>query len=72
MTRAVMAISGNRMSTYAQISTSSDHERPQSGDSAKKDMWSSMLNSVASGKRLPEKNILVLGLFARGDLRNVC
>ena len=39
----------------------SDHERPKSGDSAKKDMWSSMLDSVASGKRLPEKSILVLG-----------
>ena len=24
-------------------------------------MWSSMLDSVASGKKLPEKNILVLG-----------
>lgn len=24
-------------------------------------MWSSMLDGVASGKRLPEKNILVLG-----------
>jgi dynein light intermediate chain 1, cytosolic len=50
------------MSAYAQISASSDHERPKSGDSAKKDMWSSMLDSVASGKRLPEKNILVLGM----------
>lgn len=26
-------------------------------------MWSSMLDSVASGKKLPEKNILVLGMF---------
>lgn len=24
-------------------------------------MWSSMLDSVASGKKLPEKNIIVLG-----------
>lgn len=38
---------------------------PKSGDAAKKDkdMWSSMLDSVASGKRLPEKNVLVLGKF---------
>jgi dynein light intermediate chain 1 len=66
-----MAISSNGMSTYTQISASSDHERPKSGDSAKKDMWSSMLDSVASGKRLPEKNIIVLGNSARGDLRNI-
>lgn len=28
----------------------------------KKNMWTSMLESVASGKRLPEKNLLVLGM----------
>ncbi|KUJ09858.1 uncharacterized protein LY89DRAFT_788095 [Mollisia scopiformis] len=50
----------NRTSTYTQVSTSSDHDRPKSAD-AKKDMWSSMLDSVATGKHLPEKNILVLG-----------
>ena len=55
-----MASSNNRTSTYTQVSTSSDHDRPKSAD-AKKDIWSSMLDSVASGKRLPEKNILVLG-----------
>ncbi|CZR63838.1 related to dynein light intermediate chain 2 [Phialocephala subalpina] len=49
--------SNNRTSTYT---TTSDHDRPKSAD-AKKDMWSSMLDSVASGKHLPEKNILVLG-----------
>lgn len=26
-----------------------------------KNLWTSMLGSVASGKRLPEKNLLVLG-----------
>ena len=55
-----MASSNNRASTYTQVSTSSDHDRPRSSD-AIKDMWSSMLDGVASGKRLPEKNILVLG-----------
>ncbi|RDW62133.1 hypothetical protein BP6252_11566 [Coleophoma cylindrospora] len=49
--------SNNRTSTYT---VSSDHDRSTTSDS-KKDMWSSMLDSVASGKRLPEKNILVLG-----------
>jgi dynein light intermediate chain 1 len=50
----------NRTSTYTQASTSSDLDGPKSAD-AKKDMWSSMLDSVATGKHLPEKNILVLG-----------
>jgi dynein light intermediate chain 1 len=54
-----MASSNNRTSTYTQVSTSSDYDRPKSAD--KKDLWSSMLDGVASGKRLPEKNILVLG-----------
>lgn len=31
----------------------------------KKDMWSSMLDRVANGKRLPEKNIIVLGWSVR-------
>ncbi|KAH9214011.1 dynein light intermediate chain-domain-containing protein [Leptodontidium sp. 2 PMI_412] len=52
--------SNNRTSTYTQVSTSSDHDRPKSADE-KKNLWSSLLDSVASGKRLPEKNILVLG-----------
>jgi hypothetical protein len=30
-------------------------------DASQKGIWSSMLDGVASGKRLPEKNILVLG-----------
>ena len=56
----------NRTSTYTQVSTSSD-DRPKSAD--KKDLWSSMLDGVASGKRLPEKNILVLGKAFEGWLR---
>ncbi|CRG87643.1 Cytoplasmic dynein 1 light intermediate chain 1 [Talaromyces islandicus] len=35
--------------------------RPSSKDGNKKNIWSSMLDNVASGKRLPEKNIVVLG-----------
>ena len=31
------------------------------GVEQKKNLWTSMLESVASGKRLPEKNLLVLG-----------
>lgn len=33
----------------------------KSEDTSKKEMWSSMLDSVASGKRLPERNVFVLG-----------
>lgn len=57
-----MANTRNRESLHTNASVSS-HDRPKSGDAANKDkdMWSSMLDSVASGKRLPEKNVLVLG-----------
>lgn len=50
-----MASNTNRFSTLTSASADSkDGEK-------KKDMWNSMLESVASGKRLPEKNLLVLG-----------
>ncbi|KAL8413238.1 hypothetical protein RB594_004749 [Gaeumannomyces avenae] len=50
-----MTSNANRFSTYTTVSADSkDGEK-------KKDMWNSMLESVASGKRLPEKNLLVLG-----------
>ncbi|KAG5291882.1 dynein light intermediate chain [Histoplasma ohiense] len=39
----------------------SQGSRPSSKDGAKNNIWSSMLDGVASGKRLPEKNLLVLG-----------
>jgi dynein light intermediate chain 1 len=39
------------------------NSRPTSKDGAKKNIWSSMLDGVASGKRLPEKNLLILGPF---------
>jgi hypothetical protein len=35
--------------------------RPQSSEESEDNMWSGLLDSVASGKRLPEKNVLVLG-----------
>lgn len=37
------------------------HSRPDSKDGSKKNIWSSLLDTVANGKRLPEKNVLVLG-----------
>lgn len=45
----------------ATTSNASNNDRPRSNEEADKDMWSSMLDSVATGKKLPEKNILVLG-----------
>ena len=37
----------------------------------KENIWSSLLDSVASGKRLPEKNLLVLGNTAPLISRNL-
>lgn len=57
-----MTANSNRFSTYTSTSVGTGSEGKK--DDQKKDMWSSMLDSVASGKRLPEKNILVLGAQA--------
>ncbi|KAJ1335762.1 dynein cytoplasmic 1 light intermediate chain [Microdochium nivale] len=54
-----MAANANRFSSYTSTSAGTGPEG-KDGEQ-KKDMWSSMLDSVASGKRLPEKNLLVLG-----------
>ncbi|KAI1417342.1 putative motor protein [Hypoxylon sp. FL1857] len=54
-----MTTNSNRFSTYTTTSVGTGSEGKK--DEQKKDMWSSMLDSVASGKRLPEKNLLVLG-----------
>ncbi|KAI1181195.1 dynein light intermediate chain-domain-containing protein [Nemania sp. FL0916] len=54
-----MTDNSNRFSTYTSTSVGTSSEERK--DDQKKDMWSSMLDSVASGKRLPERNILVLG-----------
>ncbi|KAH8701821.1 dynein family protein [Talaromyces proteolyticus] len=51
---------GSRMSTATQNS-GGPGSRPSSKDGNKKNIWSSMLDNVASGKRLPEKNIVILG-----------
>ncbi|EQB55088.1 dynein light intermediate chain [Colletotrichum gloeosporioides Cg-14] len=51
-----MTASANRVLTYTSASAGSDGRNGE-----KKDLWSSMLDNVASGKRLPEKNMIVLG-----------
>lgn len=55
------ATNTNRFSTYTSVSGGSEGKNGEQ----KKDMWSSMLDSVASGKRLPEKNLLVMGMPLR-------
>jgi dynein light intermediate chain 1 len=52
----------NRVSTYT---TGSGEPDGRNGEQ-KRNLWQSMLESVASGKRLPEKNILVLGMAIAG------
>ncbi|BDD59543.1 hypothetical protein MPDQ_001057 [Monascus purpureus] len=48
--------------TFSKSTVGSNNSRPSSKDGAKKNnIWSSMLDSVANGKRLPEKNLLILG-----------
>ena len=51
------------MSHYASAGQVTEGDRPKSHDVVKKEMWSSMLDGVASGKRLPERNIIILGEF---------
>ncbi|KAF2139092.1 uncharacterized protein K452DRAFT_311035 [Aplosporella prunicola CBS 121167] len=52
----------HRFSGYTHRSTGSDSAgRPHSSDGKQKNIWSSMLDGVSSGKRLPEKSLLVLG-----------
>lgn len=54
-----MTANTNRYSSYTAASSGSGSK---DGDKAeKRDLWTSMLHSVASGKRLPEKNIILLG-----------
>jgi hypothetical protein len=45
----------------ARTSDISNNDRQRTKE---ENMWSTMLDSVASGKKLPEKNILVLGPWA--------
>ena len=49
------------MMPRSRVSNIGPASRPRSKDENEKDLWSSMLDSVASGKRLPEKNLIVLG-----------
>jgi len=40
------------------------NDRPSSRDTDKEELWKPMLDKFSSGKRLPEKSLLVLGALA--------
>ncbi|KAF2107748.1 dynein [Lophiotrema nucula] len=51
--------SGRRTSNF--LSRTSGIHRPGSRDQEKEEIWKPMLDNISSGKRLPEKSLLVLG-----------
>lgn len=57
---------GAGMKGRTRVSNVGTRNRPQSKSEPEKNLWSSLLNGVASGKKLPEKNLLVLGQFQEG------
>ncbi|KAL8761521.1 MAG: hypothetical protein Q9184_002370 [Pyrenodesmia sp. 2 TL-2023] len=52
---------GSGLKARTRVSNIGPGSRPQSKGEQEKNLWSSLLNGVASGKKLPEKNLLVLG-----------
>jgi len=59
-----MATTTGRVSTNAFLSTNTGHDTldaRKSREPAKKEIWSTLLKSVSTGKRLAEKQLLVLG-----------
>ncbi|KAL2150129.1 hypothetical protein VTH82DRAFT_7805 [Thermothelomyces myriococcoides] len=56
-----MAGNTNRYSSYTTVSVGSATDSKAGDKGEKKELWNSMLSSVASGRRLPEKNLIVLG-----------
>lgn len=61
-----MTTSGNRMSTFTTASGTSEGKNGEQ----KKDLWTSLLEDTKgkSGKKLAEKNLLVLGMRASAKL----
>ena len=45
--------------------------KPLRGQTNEKDTWSTLLDSVASGKRLPEKRLIILGTKSTSPLCNL-
>lgn len=62
MTQIPSSTMSRLSNTRGPVSTNkSRNDRSQSSGDSEKAMWSSMLDSVASGKKLPEKHLVVLG-----------
>lgn len=57
---------GSGLKGRTRLSNIGPGSRPQSKGEQEKNLWSSLLNGVASGKKLPEKNLLVLGQSLNG------
>ncbi|KAF2259408.1 hypothetical protein CC78DRAFT_548341 [Lojkania enalia] len=55
-----MASATRRTSNFPS-KASGGHDRPGSRDKPKEEIWKPMLDNISSGKRLPEKSLLVLG-----------
>jgi dynein light intermediate chain 1 len=55
--------SARRISGFPTRAPGSD-ERPSSRDTDKEEIWKPLLDSISSGKKLPEKSLLVLGALA--------
>jgi dynein light intermediate chain 1 len=50
-----------RRSTHFPTRIPGSQDRPGSRDADKEEIWKPMLDNISSGKRLPEKSLLVLG-----------
>lgn len=61
-----------RTSAMAARRTSQFPRRPNSRDQDKEEIWKPMLDNISSGKRLPEKSLLVLGMPMRRPHRGEC
>jgi len=53
----------NRPQSSQTFASPGKGRRIQKDADVKENIWSSLLDSVASGKRLPEKTVLVLGTY---------
>jgi hypothetical protein len=54
-------MAGARRTSNFPTRTQAGHDRPGSHDAEKEEIWKPMLDNISSGKRLPEKSLLVLG-----------
>lgn len=48
-------------SAYRDAFTRTDNSRPSTANSEKKELWSTLLDNVSSGKKIPEKHLIILG-----------